>query len=374
MKINIKNLDELAERYVNKEMPLSEWMEIQSELEQDSQLALHWQESISFINTLKSAGDHARTREMIADVMNKSRSDQEKYNNDNHSFIVPQNSKVVSFRKYLKFSSVAAAIALIASVITFFIATETSRKNSNTQFTQLVGEINAIKKSQQQQNIKPSSKPASEQQPAADVPMQGNYIGSGFAVTNDGYVATDYHVVKDADSVFIQTNTGKYYKAFVVSFDPNADVALLKIENNNFRFNKSSNTLPYSFAKKRADMAQQIFSIGYPSDDPAYNEGYISAQKGYEGDSMSYRLVITANPGQSGAPVFDNNGNVVALITAKQTNATYAIHSDALVRLIQSLPPANKITLPSANSLSKLSRTEQVKKAMDYVCAVRVYK
>ncbi len=372
MILNYKNIDEYAERYLGNELSDVEWVAIQNQLQDDPTLKLEWDESVHFAQTLKGAGEHQRIRNMIAEVVSKEKADQHKYNNSNLSFVIPKNTKIISFKKYLKIGSVAALIALVSSVITFLVSTDASRKDSNSQYTRLRREIENIKRDQNSTNI--VVKDIKDKSANTDIPMPGNYSGTGFAVSNDGYIATDYHVVEDADSIFIQTANGKYYKSFVVSFDPNSDVALLKVENSNFKFNKSVSSLPYAFGKRRADLGQQIFTIGYPTDDVTYNEGYISAQKGYQGDSTSYQLVVNANPGQSGSPIFDKNGNIIAMLTAKQTSATYAIQAAALEKLIASLPSANKITTPNGSALSKMGRTEQVKKAMDYVCAVRVYK
>jgi len=372
MKLSLNNIDEYAEQFLGNSLSKEDQMVIERELSRDAALMHAWQQSIALQKTLMTAGEQQRARKMISSVMAQSTPEQDRQTEVDTEEETPQQTRTIVFRKYFRFGSVAAVVAIVASMLTYFIATDTSRRNSDIQYTRLRREIADIRHTQAAHSKMEDAE--KNQKNIADIPMPGNYVGTGFAVTNDGYVATDYHVVEGADSIFIQTSKGQYYKAFLISFDPKSDVALLKIENNEFRFNKGYRSLPYSLLKKRADLAQEIFSIGYPSDDPVYNEGYISAQKGYEGDDASYRLVITANPGQSGSPIFDKNGNIVAILTAKQTDATYAIHSEALIHLIQSLPQANKISLPSGNAMARLSRTDQVKKAMDYVCAVRVYK
>lgn len=370
--LSLNNIDEYAERYLSNSLGKDERMTIERELSRDAELMHAWQQSITLQKTLRMADEHQRARNMIHDIIAQSIPEPDRQITEDAKEQTPQQTKTIVFRKYLRFGSVAAAVAIVASMLTYFIATDTSRRNSDIQYTRLRREIADIRHTQAAHSKMEDAE--KNQKNIADIPMLGNYVGTGFAITNDGYVATDYHVVEGADSVFIQTSKGQYYKAFLISFDPKSDVALLKIENNEFRFNNNNKSLPYSLLKKRADLAQEVFSIGYPSDDPVYNEGYISAQKGYEGDDASYRLVITANPGQSGSPIFDKNGNIVAILTAKQTDATYAIHSEALIHLIQSLPEANKISLPSGNALARLGRTDQVKKALDYICAVRVYK
>ena len=107
-----------------------------------------------------------------------------------------------------------------------------------------------------------------------------------------------------------------------------------------------------------------------------YNEGYISADKGYEDNALSYQLEITANPGQSGAPIFDNKGNIIGIITGKQLNTTgttYAVHAEQLLQLLNELPKSERTILSNKNRYKNLERTEQVGLLQDFVCPVKVY-
>ncbi len=80
------------------------------------------------------------------------------------------------------------------------------------------------------------------------------------ALTNDGYIATNYHVVKDANSIYVQTNKGETLKAYIFAMEPSTDVAILKIENKNFRFGKvlCLITLP----KQRRDWGNEYLPSG----------------------------------------------------------------------------------------------------------------
>lgn len=359
MKINLQNIAEYADRYLNNDLEQGEWKAIREQLAANDVLQAAWNEQLSFAEVLKNAGERSRMKAIIAEVAKDSGID-----------IPKAERKTLSFRKYLKTGGIAAAIALASSITTYYLATNKSQHNATSQYVTLSKKLDALKDSQSQiiNNINTDKKSAEEYRPA----MPGNFGGSGFALSNDGYVATDYHVVEGADSIYIQVADGSYHKVYIVAFEPAKDLAILKVEDNNFRFGKGS--LPYTISRKQSDLAQPVFSLGFPQDDVVYNEGYISSRKGYMGDANSYQLDITANPGQSGSPVFDQNGNIIALVTAKETNATYAIHSQALIELVKSLPKATNLRLPENNRMNTLKRTEQVKKAMEYVCAVKVYK
>jgi serine protease Do len=82
---------------------------------------------------------------------------------------------------------------------------------------------------------------------------------------------------------------------------------------------------------------------------------------------------MTANPGQSGAPVLDKFGAVIGIITGKQSNTTgttYAVQTKALMNLVKR--SGVKIKMNDNNKLAKLDRTVQVAKIRDYVFAVKV--
>lgn len=355
------NIMEWAERYLNRSLNAETLVKINAELAADDDLRREWNKSIGFLTRLKNLGERERIKQMTAEIVKENS---------------PQNTKsfkyktVQFFKNYGKVTSMAASLALIASLVTYTLATNTSKIKSDTQFISLKREIQTIKNSQAR--LDRSLDEVTKDQKTIATVHQGDEVGTGFAISNDGFLATDYHVVSDADSIFVQTSNGKFYKSYIVAYDAENDLAVLKIDDKNFKFGKGK--IPYSFANNDAPLAQQIYSIGFPQDEALYTEGYVSSKLGYEGSEHSYQLNMPANPGQSGAPVFDKNGNIIAMVIGKKTYATYAIKSKMLLEMMQQFPTTKNITLNSHNSLAGLSRTEQVKTALDYVCAVRVYK
>jgi len=175
-------------------------------------------------------------------------------------------------------------------------------------------------------------------------------VGTGFIFDSDGYIVTNDHVVAKAQQLWVTTDSHKIYPAIVVSSDPRADLAVLKIP---------AKYLPVAkFARKPAARGQWTLSIGNPyglasGGEMAVSVGIVSATNrslprlsGKEDRLYSNLIQTTAqiNPGNSGGPLFDLRGDVIGITTAvilpqKQTNGIgFAIPVDSQVmRLLNDL-------------------------------------
>lgn len=363
--ISEQNINEWAERYLNSELNAQELNLLEQALENDSLLQLQWDKTIEILTVFQSGNERKEIRNLIESVAANPAEWATENDADNAK------STVVPFRKYLRVTAAAASLILASSLFTYTVMNKNNGKVNQNQYQSLRRDLEHVKVAQKKIVDSLNKQKASE---AANQQMDENalYGGTGFAISNDGYIATNYHVVDGANAIYIQTSKGDK-KAFIVAREPNADIAILKIEDKDFRFSKSS--LPYSISKSTSGLGQQIFSIGYPKDDIVYNQGYISCLKGYDGDTESYQIEMTANPGQSGSPVFDRSGNVIAVITGKQSNTsgtTYAVQTTALINLIQSLPKSQHIALQTSAKVGKPERTEQVNKMKDFVFSIKV--
>ena len=273
-------------------------------------------------------------------------------------------------------AAIAASAALLLS-ITSLLSTTSHNGGSRAQYRQLSREIAAVKRSQNQlidnQNKLISSVNAERKvAPAEAVKLSG----TGFALNNAGYLVTAYHVAQDADSIYIQTSKGDYYKATLIAFNPQSDVAVLRVDDRSFRF-ALGGEVPYSFSPHKSGIGARIYTLGFPQDEVVYSEGYVSAYNGYRGDSSQYRLSLPAEPGASGAPVLDAQGVVLGIVAGEQSEAagaTYAVSSKELLRLLKSLPKDRQPALPAGNKLGSLSREQQLEKLQAFTCIIRVYK
>ncbi|MFA6152729.1 MAG: serine protease [Chitinophagaceae bacterium] len=353
------NIWKLAEGYLTQTLSAEETKSLEQRLASDKTFANEFQEASNMLRSLNKNGEQKRFQQTLGSINQKIKTEAEN---------APR--KISLRTHYMRTAAVAAGVALIATLGTNLWHNRSQGQTSKyAELRKVRTEIEGIKQSQNRiikdLNTK-ANKPA----------IENKYSGTGFALSNDGYIVTNYHVTEGADSLYIQTRDGSYYKASTVSFDANADIAILKVESKKFRFSKQG-VVPYSFATGKSGLGERIFTLGYPQDEVVYSEGYISSKNGYMGDSMQYRLELPAEPGQSGAPVIDASGAVVGIVTGKESKSistTYAVSSKTMLRLLRNIPQASSITLPKSSKLGKMSRSQQIEKIQDFTCVVNVYK
>jgi S1-C subfamily serine protease len=206
-------------------------------------------------------------------------------------------------------------------------------------------------------------------------PAPANYTGTGFLISPNGYVATSYHVIKNADSIYIENSRFGRFKVSVLSNNLQKDVSILKIESENF---KSLASLPYLISDKEASLGEDVYTLGFPREDIVFGEGSISASTGYKQDSAAYQISVPVNPGNSGGPLFNSRGDVVGIISGLQTETTgtaFATKSSVLLKTIHEIPDSISatLTLPRQNFLKDLSKVQKLGKWREYVFIVRVY-
>ena len=207
----------------------------------------------------------------------------------------------------------------------------------------------------------------------------GQVAGSGFLLTADGFMVTNNHIVQGADSVYVQSQQGVVYKARLVHVDPQHDLAILAIgQDTAFH---ALPPVPYSFEARPSELGERVFTLGYPREEIVYGEGYLSSGTGFRGDSSAYQVAISVNPGNSGGPLLDERGNLIGIITAKQTTsegATFAVKTSVLLDALKAISPdslkGDAVVLNRKNRMVRLSRKLQVKQMQNYVYQVKVFK
>lgn len=349
------NIWEVAEAYVNNELTEEQQLVLQSRIATDTSFATEFQDCVSMLQTLKSAAAHQKVRKDVKAVHNKLTAE-------------PDNKQSIKSKSSIwRTASIAAGIAIITSFTTYWVMNHNNQKIAS-QYSLLRRDLEKYKRNQTKiiNDIKEQATP---------VYSQAQYSGTGFALTSDGYMVTSYHVIAGADSIYVQNKNGDYFKAVEVASDKEHDVVILKAEAKELSF--PSSYVPYTIADKKRLLGAKVFTLGFPQDEIVYNEGYISSKNGYGGDSSQYRLEIPAGPGQSGAPVMDESGNIIGIITGKEKESqgtTYAVSSKALLNLLDGLPKEQKVQLSSRNKLARLKREQQIELLEQYTCAIKVYK
>lgn len=214
-------------------------------------------------------------------------------------------------------------------------------------------------------------------------PLNGNSVfssGTGFALSSNGIIATNYHVISESKNVWVRGINGDFnrsWNAKVLLVDKNNDLALLKIVDLDF---SGIGSVPYSLARSSAEVGDKVNVLGYPlrstmGDEIKLSTGFISAKSGFQGDITCYQLSAPVYPGNSGGPVITEDGRLIGVISARHTeaySASYAIKVSYLLQIMNDISPS--LAKPSSNILSGKTLIEQVKLVKKFVYIVEASK
>jgi serine protease Do len=143
-------------------------------------------------------------------------------------------------------------------------------------------------------------------------PREGRGTGSGFFISQDGYIVTNNHVVDNAKEITVTLKDDRELKARVIGTDERSDLAVLKVEGRNFPYVEFDTT-----TKPR--VGDWVIAIGNPFGlGGSATAGIVSADGREIGGQFANFIQIDApiNPGNSGGPAFDLSGRVVGVNTA----------------------------------------------------------
>ena len=149
----------------------------------------------------------------------------------------------------------------------------------------------------------------------------GAAAGSGFILTADGYILTNYHVVESSDSIKVTTYDGTSYDAQLIGYDESNDIAVLKID--------ATDLTPVVLGDSDTlNVGDSVVAIGNPLGELTFTmtAGYISAlDREITPDRTPINMLqtdVAINAGNSGGPLFDMDGNVIGMTTAKVSGTT----------------------------------------------------
>jgi len=205
-------------------------------------------------------------------------------------------------------------------------------------------------------------------------------MGSGFFITDDGYLISNYHVVKDATKIRLLTSAG-LIDAKVVQVDTANDLALLKADG-------KFSPLPIA-ASRTVGLGSTVATIGFPDPtlqgfSPKLAKGEIASLSGAADDPRYFQISVPVQPGNSGGALVDERGNVIGIVSAKldasvalaasgalPENVNYAVKSSFLLSFLESVPDVSaKLKEPNTQD-EKFS--DVVKSAQSATVLVLVY-
>jgi len=197
-------------------------------------------------------------------------------------------------------------------------------------------------------------------------PSHSISTGTGFFISNDGYLLTNSHVV-EGSTKFSIIFKGKKTTASLISQDQYNDIALLRCD-------VTSNGLPIEF-KSKTMQGEEISVVGYPNIGLQGNEqkatfGYINANSGIKGDVRYFQISAPIQPGNSGSPLLNSSGVVVGVVTATlnqsaaiEATGTLAQNVNYAIKIAYALPLliGNNVNYESPDRSKVIEKTNLIK-------------
>lgn len=160
-------------------------------------------------------------------------------------------------------------------------------------------------------------------------PVQTASAGSGFALSKDGYILTNYHVVKNAESVTVTTYSGDEFEAKYIGGEEDYDIAVIKVE--------AADLQPVVIGDSAAlNVGDHVLAIGNPLGELTFSMtgGMVSCvDRPINLDGTPFNMIQTdtsINPGNSGGPLFNQYGEVIGIVSAKYTQASDGTTAEGL--------------------------------------------
>jgi serine protease Do len=191
-------------------------------------------------------------------------------------------------------------------------------------------------------------------------------LGSGFIISDDGYIFTNNHVVENTDKILVKISDGKEYEAKIIGTDSKTDIALIKI--------KPDNNLPIVEIgdSDTLRVGEWVIAIGNPFGlEQTVTAGIVSAKGRVIGAGTYDNFIQTdasINPGNSGGPLFNMQGKVIGIntaIVAQGQGIGFAIPINMAKSILADLKTKGKVTRGWLG-ISIQDITEDIAKSMSY--------
>ena len=355
---------EYIERYIRGLLPEAERIALEEKINNNASLKQEVDEYRLLLSTLVAYGERHELKQSLMQMHDQLPEDEKHPRTE-----TPVLPRFANASKIWPMIAVAASVAIFSIIGTLWI-TQSFETRQTAYYKELRRNVEQIKRSQNRLLADIAGAKTKN-----DVPSR--YAGTGFLISGNGYLATSYHVVKEADSVFVENEKYGRLKTEVFYSNAEDDIAILRVVSNGF---KTERPLPYILEDEAASLGENVYTLGFPREDIVFGEGSISASSGYNQNPNAYQVSVPVNPGNSGGPLYNTQGDVVGIISGLQTEtsgASFAIKSSVLLNTIKSIPldtVSKPLLLPSRNAMKHLGKTQQIQRWKEHVFIVRVYK
>jgi serine protease Do len=210
---------------------------------------------------------------------------------------------------------------------------------------------------------------------ASSTSAKAEASGTGFLISRSGLVATNWHVVADAKNITVVfPGWNGSASAEVVIRDVVNDLAVLRVADP-AKLTVTCAELPFQLTSSNGlKLGERVSTIGYPltsmlGSNPKFSEGVISSKSGWQDDPRTLQISAQVQPGSSGSPLFDIDGNIVGVVVATldagrvyqaasalPQNVNFAIKADYLLNLLAMLPGESLASRKTAFSSEKAAQ------------------
>ena len=189
----------------------------------------------------------------------------------------------------------------------------------------------------------PRGRRGTPQQPQEEEVQRG--VGSGFIISDDGYVLTNAHVVEGADEVTVTLTDRREFKAKVLGADRRSDVAVLKVDARNLPSLRMGDS-------NKIRVGEWVIAIGSPFNlENTVTAGIISAKQRDTGEYLPLiQSDVAVNPGNSGGPLINMRGEVIginsqiATLSGAYNGISFAVPIDEGMRVADQIKKTGKVT------------------------------
>jgi len=199
--------------------------------------------------------------------------------------------------------------------------------------------------------------------------------GSGFLLSRGGLLATNWHVVANGKHISVAfPGWSGAVSAEVLVKDVVNDLAVLRVTDAT-KMAATCPNLPFQLASSNAvTLGERVSTIGYPltpmlGSNPKFSEGVVSSKSGWQDDPRSFQISAQVQPGSSGSPLLDSDGNIIGVVVATldaakvyqaasaiPQNVNFAIKADYLLSLAAMLPGGSIESRTTAYSPEKAAQ------------------